>query len=129
MIIDETNRKNLIFLILQFLHEEGYLKSLHLYGLPLILGVSHLRLQFDLCSVCFCYRLEQDSGVFFDYSYFSCFITNGNWRDAEDYLSAFTSPDANTFSRKMFVDLYKWKFSEAAHRQSLIPTLFFCQFC
>lgn len=89
MIIDETNRKNLIFLILQFLHEEGYLKSLHL--------------------------LEQDSGVFFDYSYFSCFITNGNWRDAEDYLSAFTSPDANTFSRKMFVDLYKWKFSEAAH--------------
>lgn len=34
MILDETNRKNLIFLILQFLHEEGYEKSLHLYGVP-----------------------------------------------------------------------------------------------
>ncbi|KAG2331826.1 hypothetical protein Bca52824_003006 [Brassica carinata] len=90
MILDETNRKNLIFLILQFLHEEGYEKGLHL--------------------------LEQDSGVFFDYSYFSTAITNGNWKDAEDYLSAFTSPDANTFSRKMFVDLYKWKFSEASDR-------------
>ncbi|KAF3510555.1 hypothetical protein F2Q69_00002477 [Brassica cretica] len=90
MILDETNRKNLIFLILQFLHEEGYEKSLHL--------------------------LEQDSGAFFDYSYFSGFITNGKWKDAEDYLSAFTSPDTNTFSRKMFFDLYKWKFSEAPDR-------------
>ncbi|WZZ40929.1 hypothetical protein YC2023_037188 [Brassica napus] len=90
MILDETNRKNLIFLILQFLHEEGYEKSLHL--------------------------LEQDSGAFFDYSYFSGFITNGKWKDAEDYLSSFTSPDTNTFSRKMFFDLYKWKFSEAPDR-------------
>lgn len=39
-ILDETNRKNLIFLILQFLHEEGYEKSLHLYGLPLSLSLS-----------------------------------------------------------------------------------------
>lgn len=90
MILDETNRKNLIFLILQFLHEEGYEKSLHL--------------------------LEQDSGAFFDYSYFSGFITNGKWKDAEDYLSAFTSPHTNTFSRKMFFDLYKCKFSEAPDR-------------
>ncbi|CAH8382595.1 unnamed protein product [Eruca vesicaria subsp. sativa] len=90
MILDETNRKNLIFLILQFLHEEGFQESLHL--------------------------LEQDSGVFFDFSYFSGAILNGNWKHAEDYLSAFTAPNANTFSRKMFVDLYKWKFSEASDR-------------
>lgn len=69
-----------------------------------------------LITVCFCYRLEQDSGAFFDYSYFSGFITNGKWKDAEDYLSSFTSPDTNTFSRKMFFDLYKWKFSEAPDR-------------
>ncbi|XP_010429533.1 PREDICTED: protein TPR3-like isoform X1 [Camelina sativa] len=90
MILDEKNRKNLVFLILQFFDEEGYQESLHL--------------------------VEQDSGVYFDFSYFSNAILNGNWKDAEDYLSAFTSPDANTFSRKMFFDLFKWKFSEATDR-------------
>ncbi|CAL9245808.1 unnamed protein product, partial [Arabidopsis halleri] len=30
--LDEKNRKNLVFLILQFFDEEGYEKSLHLYG-------------------------------------------------------------------------------------------------
>ncbi|XP_010417309.1 PREDICTED: topless-related protein 1 isoform X2 [Camelina sativa] len=90
MILDEKNRKNLVFLILQFFDEEGYHESLHL--------------------------LEQDSGVYFDFSYFSNAILNGNWKDAEDYLSAFTSPDANTFSRKMFFHLFKWKFSEATDR-------------
>ncbi|XP_006405207.2 topless-related protein 4 isoform X2 [Eutrema salsugineum] len=90
MILDETNRKDLIFLILQFLNEEGYEGSLHL--------------------------LEQDSGIFFNFSYFSYAILNGNSKDAEDYLSAFTSPDANTYSRKMFFDLFKWKFLEASDR-------------
>ncbi|KFK32580.1 hypothetical protein AALP_AA6G261800 [Arabis alpina] len=90
MILDETNRKNLIFLILQFLYEEGYEESLHL--------------------------LEQDSRVFFDFSYLSKAITNGNWKVAEEYLSAFTNPDANTYSRKMFSELFKWKFSEAPDR-------------
>ncbi|KAL1214666.1 Topless-related protein 4 [Cardamine amara subsp. amara] len=90
MILDETNRKNLIFLILQFLSEEGYEKSLHL--------------------------LEQDSGIFFNFSYFSNVILDGNWKEAEDYLSAFTTPDVNTFSRNMFLDLFKWKASEASDR-------------
>ncbi|VVB08991.1 unnamed protein product [Arabis nemorensis] len=112
MILDETNRKNLIFLILQFLNEEGYEGSLHLYGDTCSFSDS----VFSQC------RLEQDSGVFFDFSYFSNAIINGNWKDAENYLSAFTSPDANTYSRKMFMDLFKWKFSEAPDRQA-IPTL------
>ncbi|KAL9300656.1 putative transcription factor WD40-like family [Arabidopsis thaliana] len=90
MILDEKNRKNLVFLILQFFDEEGYEESLHL--------------------------LEQDSGVFFDFSYLSNAILNGNWKDADDYLSAFTSPEANTFSRKMFFGLFKLKFSEAPDR-------------
>uniref|UniRef100_A0A1J3E5Q6 Topless-related protein 4 n=1 Tax=Noccaea caerulescens TaxID=107243 RepID=A0A1J3E5Q6_NOCCA len=90
MISDETDRKTLIFLILQFLNEEGYNESLHL--------------------------LEQESKVLFNFSYLSDAIINGNWKVAEDYLSAFTSPEENTFSRKMFFELYKSKFSEAQDR-------------
>ncbi|CAA7032891.1 unnamed protein product [Microthlaspi erraticum] len=90
MISDETDRKTLIFLILQFLNEEGYNESLHL--------------------------LEQESKILFNFSYFSDAIINGNWKIAEDYLSAFTSPEENTFSRKMFFELYKSKFSESQDR-------------
>lgn len=84
-------------------------------SLSLSLSLSFTVTEFDLL-ITVCYRLEQDSGAFFDYSYFSGFITNGKWKDAEDYLSAFTSPHTNTFSRKMFFDLYKCKFSEAPDR-------------
>ncbi|KAG7572182.1 LIS1 homology motif [Arabidopsis suecica] len=90
MILDEKNRKNLVFLILQFFDEEGYEESLHL--------------------------LEQDSRVFFDFSYFSNAILNGNFKEADDYLLAFTRPEANTYSRKMFFDLFKRKLSEAPDR-------------
>lgn len=67
-------------------------------------------------------RLEQDSGIFFNSGYFSNAILSGNLKDAENYLSAFTSPDVDTYSRKMFFDLFKWKFSEAPDRQAS-PTL------
>ncbi|CAH2060995.1 unnamed protein product [Thlaspi arvense] len=106
MILDETNRNNLIFLILQFLHEEGYEESVHLDS------DNNAKFLF------LCILLEQDSGVFFNYSYFSDAIINGNWKVAEDYLSAFTSPEENTYSRKMFFHLYTWKFSEAYDRQA-----------
>lgn len=67
-----------------------------------------------------CYeRLEQESKILFNFSYFSDAIINGNWKIAEDYLSAFTSPEENTFSRKMFFELYKSKFSEAQDRQAI----------
>ncbi|CAN8284248.1 unnamed protein product [Cochlearia groenlandica] len=90
MILDDTNRRNLVFLLLQFLHEEGYEESLHL--------------------------LEQDSAVYFNFGYFSNAIIKGKWKEADDYLSAFTSPVANTHSRKMFFDLFHHKLSEAKDR-------------
>ncbi|XP_010525950.1 PREDICTED: topless-related protein 4 isoform X2 [Tarenaya hassleriana] len=61
-------------------------------------------------------RLEQESRIFFNFHYFSEVISSGNWEEAEKYLSAFTSPNENTHSRKMFYELYKWKYYEASDR-------------
>lgn len=46
MILDEKNRKNLVFLILQFFDEEGYEESLHLYGWFWFLFLNSLILSF-----------------------------------------------------------------------------------
>ncbi|CAL5435136.1 unnamed protein product [Camellia sinensis] len=83
-------KRDLIFLILQFLNEEKYTESLH--------------------------KLEWESGCFFNMNYFEELIIDGNWDEMERYLSGFTKLDDN-YSRKIFFELRKYKYLEALDRR------------
>lgn len=79
--------KELVFLILQFLEEEGFKKSVH--------------------------ALEQESGHYFNLKYFEELILDGNWEEVEKYLLGYTSVEYNRYSMKMFFEIRKQKFLEA----------------
>ncbi|KAJ0030502.1 hypothetical protein Pint_12404 [Pistacia integerrima] len=93
MCVDEKTYKNLIILVMKFLEEENCKESLQ--------------------------ALERESKIFFNMNYFGETIINGDWEKAEKYLSAFTKPDDNTFSRKLFFELQKQKYCEALLRYKL----------
>ncbi|XP_050268413.1 topless-related protein 4 isoform X2 [Quercus robur] len=77
-------KEELIYLILQFLDEEN-LKGT-------------------------CHKLEQESKIFFNMNYFGEFVISGEWDKAVKYLSAFTMPDDNQHSAKIFFTLEKQKY-------------------
>ncbi|KAK6912558.1 hypothetical protein RJ641_022159 [Dillenia turbinata] len=79
--------EELIFLILQFLREEGYDQASHL--------------------------LERETQIFFDMKYFEKLVLNGNWDELESYLSGFTKFDENKYSRKIFFEIRKQRYLEA----------------
>ncbi|KAK3238623.1 hypothetical protein CYMTET_51381 [Cymbomonas tetramitiformis] len=87
MSLSKDLSKELVFLILQFLEEEGFKKSLH--------------------------ALEQESGHFFNLKYFEELILLGNWEEVEKYLLGFTRVEYNRYSMKMFFEIRKQKFLEA----------------
>ncbi|XP_061340989.1 topless-related protein 1-like [Gastrolobium bilobum] len=78
--------QELVFLILQFLKEEGLEETAH--------------------------KLERDSGFYFDMKHFEDMVLAGKWDDAETYLSGFTRVDDNKFSIKIYFELRKQKFLE-----------------
>lgn len=57
-------------------------------------------------------RLEQDSGFYFNMSFFEELILNGKWDEAEKYLSGFTKRGDDKYSTKIFFDIRKQKFLE-----------------
>lgn len=59
------------------------------------------------------YRLEQESGFFFNMKYFEDEVHNGNWDEVEKYLSGFTKVDDNRYSMKLFFEIRKQKYLEA----------------
>ncbi|KAK4415399.1 Topless-related protein 1 [Sesamum alatum] len=79
--------KDLIFLILQFCEEENLKRTAHM--------------------------LEQETGYFFDLKYFEELLLNGNWEEAEKYLSNFTVVEDNKYSTKIYFEIRKQKFLEA----------------
>ncbi|KAL0311748.1 UNVERIFIED_CONTAM: Topless-related protein 1 [Sesamum radiatum] len=79
--------KDLIFLILQFCDEENLKRTAHM--------------------------LEQETGYFFDLKYFEELLLNGNWEEAEKYLSNFTVVEDNKYSTKIYFEIRKQKFLEA----------------
>ncbi|XP_047322249.1 protein TPR1-like isoform X2 [Impatiens glandulifera] len=83
--------KELVFLILQFLEEEKFKEALH--------------------------KLEQDSGVFFNMTYFEEKVQAGEWDEVEKYLSGFTKLEDNRFSLKIFFEIRKQKYLEALDKQ------------
>ncbi|KAL5190015.1 Topless-related protein 1 [Glycine soja] len=79
--------KELVFLILQFLDEEGLKETAH--------------------------KLERESGIYFDMKYFEDMLLAGKWDDSERYLSGFTRVDDNRHSTKVYFEIRKQKFLEA----------------
>ena len=62
------------------------------------------------------FRLEKESRVFFNCSYISTLILNGQWSECESYFSAFTSIDDNRHSMKCFFEIRKQRYLEALER-------------
>lgn len=59
------------------------------------------------------WRLEQESGFFFNMRYFEDMVTNGEWEEVEKYLTGFTKVDDNRYSMKIFFEIRKQKYLEA----------------
>ncbi|XP_062098060.1 topless-related protein 1-like [Humulus lupulus] len=79
--------KELIYLILQFLDEEKFKEALH--------------------------KLEQESGLYFNFKHFEELVMSGNWDEVEKYLSGFTKIDDNRYSMKIYFEIGKQKYLEA----------------
>jgi len=59
------------------------------------------------------FRLEQESGFYFNMKYFEDEVINGNWDEVERYLGGFTKVDDNRYSMKIFFEIRKQKYLEA----------------
>ncbi|XP_022635962.1 topless-related protein 1-like, partial [Vigna radiata var. radiata] len=79
--------KDLVFLTLQFLNEEGLKETAQM--------------------------LECESGLYFNMKHFEEMLLVGKWNDAENYLSRFTSIDDNMHSTKIYFEIRKQKYLEA----------------
>ncbi|XP_017421064.1 topless-related protein 1 [Vigna angularis] len=79
--------KDLVFLTLQFLNEEGLKETAQ--------------------------RLECESGLYFNMKHFEEMLVVGKWNEAESYLSRFTRIDDNMHSTKIYFEIRKQKYLEA----------------
>jgi hypothetical protein len=59
------------------------------------------------------YRLERESGFYFDMKYFEDLVLGGEWDEAERYFSGFTSASDNKHSTKVYFEIRKQNFLEA----------------
>jgi len=59
------------------------------------------------------FRLEQESGFFFNMKYFEEQVQAGEWDEVERYLSGFTKVEDNRYSMKIFFEIRKQKYLEA----------------
>ncbi|KAK0571743.1 hypothetical protein LWI29_020851 [Acer saccharum] len=95
---NRSRKEELIYLILQFLDEEEFKETLH--------------------------KLEVETKVFFNMNYFEEYMINGQWYEAEKYLSAFTKMDDNKYSVELFSEMQKQKSHEAVDRQKKCPSVY-----
>lgn len=71
------------------------------------------------------FRLEQESGIFFNIKYLEEKVLAGEWDELEKYLFGFTKIHDNRFSMKMFFEIRKLKYLEALDRSSSLSSLLF----
>lgn len=71
------------------------------------------------------FRLEQESGFYFNMKYFEEKVHAGEWEEVEKYLSGFTKVDDNRYSMKIFFEIRKQKYLEALDRYIDICNLSF----
>ncbi|KAL8230398.1 hypothetical protein R6Q57_000176 [Mikania cordata] len=79
--------KELVFLILQFLNEEGYKQTIH--------------------------KLESESGFFCNVSYIEELVLKGEWEVLEKYLGGFIGANDSRYSVKMLFEIRKQRYIEA----------------
>ncbi|KAL8496925.1 hypothetical protein ACS0TY_020564 [Phlomoides rotata] len=89
--------KDLVFLILQFCDEGNLKRTAHV--------------------------LEKETGYFFDLKYFEELVLDGNWDEAEKYLSSFTVVEDNKYSTKIYFEIRKQKFLEALDKHEFSVAL------
>jgi len=63
-----------------------------------------------------CFRLEKESGFYFNMKYFEEKVLAGEWDEVEKYLAGFTKVDDNRYSMKIFFEIRKQKYLEALDR-------------
>ncbi|KAA8525517.1 hypothetical protein F0562_007372 [Nyssa sinensis] len=83
-------RRDLIYLILQYLNEEKYNDTVH--------------------------EFERETGSFFNVQYIEDLLLAGNWEVAEKYISGFTKVEDNQNSRKIIFEIRKQKYLEVLDR-------------
>ncbi|KAL8501759.1 hypothetical protein ACS0TY_021034 [Phlomoides rotata] len=89
--------KDLVFLILQFCDDGNLKRTAHM--------------------------LEKETGYFFDLKYFEELVLDGNWDEAEKYLSSFTVVEDNKYSTKIYFEIRKQKFLEALDKHEFSVAL------
>lgn len=62
------------------------------------------------------YRLEQESGFYFNMKHFEDLVQGGEWDEVEKYLGGFTKVEDNRYSMKIFFEIRKQKYLEALDR-------------
>lgn len=62
------------------------------------------------------FRLEQESGFFFNMKHFEDQVLAGEWDEVERYLCGFTKVEDNRYSMKIFFEIRKQKYLEALDR-------------
>ncbi|KAK9755392.1 hypothetical protein RND81_01G021900 [Saponaria officinalis] len=85
-------RKDIVFWILQLLKEEKKFEETR-------------------------HTLEQESGLYFDMTYFEDLLTNGAFEEVEKYLFGFTKSEDDINSQKIFFEIRKQKYYEALDRR------------
>lgn len=88
-----SSDRDLLFILLQFLEEEGFKESAR--------------------------KLEEESGIFFNMLHFEELVKKGEWDEVEKYLLGFTSHDENRFSKEVFFQIRKQKYLEAIDRKDI----------
>nr|XP_010906591.1 topless-related protein 1-like [Elaeis guineensis] len=89
--------RDLVFLVLQYLHEKKFEETAH--------------------------KLERESGLFFNMSYFEESVLAGDWEAAERYLSGFTKFDDNPHSTKIYFEIRKRKYFQALDRHDKVKAV------
>ena len=59
------------------------------------------------------YRLQRQSGFYFDMKYFEDMVLSGKWDETERYLSGFINFSDNRHSTKIYFEIRKQNFLEA----------------
>jgi hypothetical protein len=87
------------------------------FRFPFIFYDIHLSLQLfpeNNLFTCFSwiYRLERESGFYFNMRFFEDLVLNGGFDEAEEYLYGFTDVHDNMYSTKIIFEIRKQKFLE-----------------
>ena len=109
--------RDILYRILQFLDSENLKETartwvfvFHLFSMISIFHCNYFRQ--ITCLLVFIYRLERESGFYFNMRFFEDLVLNGGFDEAEEYLYGFTDVHDNMYSTKIIFEIRKQKFLE-----------------